>query len=145
MTAIRDTDKPERGGSPTEETIRETIIPFDLCPSGKDTTHTLPGIEDNNKQYTIVICARNRFGDNCSKPIVYIDSPPPTQQVTTVPPGLIAGVMVAVIVVVLCCCLIFILCLLLFLCGDERERRYFPQKRGRLEIEHSYSYSYSIL
>ena len=126
-----DTDKPDKGGNPTEETRRETTTQFDFCPGGKDTTLTIPDIEDN-KQYAIVVCARNRFGDNCSEPLVYVRVPPPPQQVT-VSPGLIAGVIVAVVVVVLCCCLIFILCLLLCLCGRERERRYFPQKRGEHE------------
>ncbi len=132
-------------------TVREPddeveVVPFDFC-SGNEpgSEYDLPDFDDDN-EYVVVVCSRNRLGDSCTEPLVH--TPPPFTTVvmpTTASPdtpttamagmtglqgGAIAGIIVGVL---LGCCLLWLLLLLLCLfccCCGAREKRYFPQQRG---------------
>ena len=70
---------------------------------------------DVQKQYEIQVCARNKFGVNCSEPFNFpppTPSPPTRGPVDTNEDGLSSGVIAAIVIVLV---LLFLCCLLLLL------------------------------
>ncbi len=124
----------------------ENVVQFDFCDGsdGPGSEFDLPDFDTSN-MYTVIVCSRNRLGTSCTEPLIHTPPPPTIALPTTTPPpttiavpgmtGLQSGAIVGIVVgVLLGCCLIWLLLLLLLLlcccCKGNREKRYFPQKRG---------------
>lgn len=126
----------------------ENVVQFDFCDGfdGPGSEFDLPDFDTSN-MYTVIVCSQNRLGTSCTEPLIHTP-PPPTiaPPTTTAQPTIIAipgmtglqsGAIVGIVVggVLLGCCLLWLLLLLLLLllcccCKRNREKRYFPQKRG---------------
>ena len=130
-------------------TVKETEAPNKRRQIGESITfesgdreETVQGI-DAQKQYEIVICARNEFGLNCSDPVFFV---PPITGEPLLPEesgGLSTGVIIAIVIILvllLLCCLLLLL-FLLFYCRKERSRKYFPEKNGKFIL---YSSTYLL-
>ncbi len=126
----------------------ENVVQFDFCDGfdGPGSEFDLPDFDTSN-MYTVIVCSQNRLGTSCTEPLIHTP-PPPTiaPPTTTAQPTIIAipgmtglqsGAIIGIVVggVLLGCCLLWLLLLLLLLllcccCKRNREKRYFPQKRG---------------
>ena len=128
------TEKVNERRRQTVNIAREPIV-FE----SEDKEERIQGI-DADKIYEIQICARNRFGSNCSEPFTF-PAILPTRRLPTRPEpilpeesgGLATGAIIAIVVVLLLlflCCLLLLLFLLCF-CQRERSKKYYPQKNGK--------------
>ena len=124
----------ESVNSGTTDSLKETVHVFNFCGSSDPTAQEYAFKEyDSIKDYIIVVCARNRLGENCSDPVtVSTPATPPTAPIKepgTVA-GLVAGVIVLVLALVFCCVLLFVILYLIHWFGWDRDRKYFPERRG---------------
>lgn len=132
-----------------EPSGEQEVVAFDSCSgSGPMSEFDLPNFDEEN-EYVVIVCSRNSLGDACTAPLTHIPPPPVvTVAPTTVAPttvvvpttavagmtglqgGAIAGIIVGLL---LGCCLFWLLLLLLIFCCccGAREKRYFPQHRGK--------------
>ena len=100
-----------------------------------------------DKIYTVVICAVNEIGENCSDPWGPTFFPPPTGPLppsgTSISPGVIAGIVVAVVALILLCCL-FLLLLLLLCCKKDSEKAYYPGIAIMITLHSCHAYGYKV-
>ena len=118
-------------------------IPFDLClgsnPRGLE--YAFQGY-DPSKQYSVVVCARNRQGQRCSLPATLAPSTyPPLPATTDIPTSTTlssttaappqqeanVGLIVGVVVLALLCCGLLLLLLIVCLCS---KKKCLPKRRG---------------
>ena len=128
----------ERVNSGTTDSLKETVHVFNFCGSSDPTAQEYAFKEyDSIKDYIIVVCTRNRLGESCSDPVTFPAPATPTHLPiitgATPPvtdPGLVAGIIVLVLALVFCCVLLFVILCLIYCCGWDRDRKYFPERRG---------------
>ena len=121
----------ERVNSGTTDSLKETVHVFNFCGSSDPTAQEYTFKEyDSTKDYIIVVCARNRLGENCSDPVTFPTPVTPTHLPIFTGAGLVAGIIVLVLALVFCCVLLFVILFLIYVCGWDRDRKYFPERRG---------------